>query len=281
MTLVQALDHRSGLSSMRKGLGMKKLLQIIILCASISLLAACDLDDSLSSRMVGGDETVDRDLSSEDQGQDGSSDQDTHTPDPDDEDPDLPDHENVDTTNNERMLLVEKVLKNSNISAKALNRAVDYFDANKSKFTNKRYMAIIDFTQHSGQKRLYIIDLVDGSVEQLHVSHGSGSDKNHDGYADSFSNVSGSHQSSLGFVKTAETYYGKHGYSLRLDGLESRNSRVRSRAIVIHGASYVAPTLSKMGRSQGCPAVTMSRKDSVINRLKNGALIYMYHASNP
>ncbi|MCO5113133.1 MAG: murein L,D-transpeptidase catalytic domain family protein [Bdellovibrionaceae bacterium] len=259
---------------------MKKFLKILIVCTSISLLAACDLDDSLSGRMVGEDQTAERDLSSEQPGEEDSN-TDDNSNSQNEEDPDLEDHLNEDTTNNERMRLVDKVLKNSNVSADALNRAVDYFDANKSKFSNKRYMAIVDFTQHSGRKRLYIIDLVDGSVEQLHVSHGSGSDKNHDGYAESFSNVSGSHQSSLGFVKSAETYYGKRGYSLRLDGLESRNSRVRSRAIVIHGASYVDPSLAKMGRSQGCPAVTMSRKDSVINRLKNGALIYLYHASNP
>lgn len=254
---------------------MKRALQLLVLCASMSLLAACDLDDSLSSRMVGGDEVVERDLSSETETtKDDASEQLA-------EDPDLEYYLNEDTTNNEKMLWEEKVLKNSNINATALRRAMNYFDANKSKFSNKKYMAIIDFSQHSGRRRLYVIDLVSGAVEQLHVSHGSGSDRNHDGYADSFSNVSGSHKSSLGFVRTAETYYGKHGYSLRMDGLESRNSKVRSRAIVIHGASYVSPSLSKMGRSQGCPAVEMARKDSVINRLKNGALVYMYHPSNP
>src|SRR5690606_38581311 len=126
--------------------------------------------------------------------------------------------------------------------ADALRRALNYFDNNSSKFSNKKYMGIVDYTQHSRHKRFYIVDLVDGSVEQLYVAHGSGSDRNHDGYADSFSNTSGSNQSSLGFVRGAETYYSSKFQSnaLRLDGLESRNSRVRSRAIVIHGATYVS-----------------------------------------
>lgn len=243
-----------------------KALKLIILCASLGLFVACDLDDSLSQRMVGEGYTEDRDLASEEELTN---------------DPELEENLNEDTTDNQPMLWEEKVLSNSNVPTDALRRAMNYFDANRSKFPNKRYMGIVDYTQHSGKRRFYIIDLVNGSVEQLYVAHGTGSDKNHDGYAESFSNVSGSKQSSLGFVRGAESYYGKYGYSMRLDGLESRNSRVRSRAVVIHGANYVQPNQSKMGRSWGCPAVEMSRKDSVVNRLKDGALIYLYHANQP
>ena len=65
----------------------------------------------------------------------------------------------------------------------------------------------------------------------------------------------GSKMTSLGTYVTAETYYGKHGLSLRLDGLDKENSRARERAIVIHGADYVTPDRTKMGRSWGCPAL--------------------------
>jgi hypothetical protein len=114
----------------------------------------------------------------------------------------------------------------------------------------------------------------------MHVAHGSGSDTNHDGVATAFSNTSGSHMSSLGFMLTAETYNGKHGESLRMDGLESRNSNVRARAIVVHSASYVDPDLSKMGRSQGCPAVSLANIKDFMAKTKNGSLYYIYHSAH-
>lgn len=173
--------------------------------------------------------------------------------------------------------LRDKILANSDVSEKALDNAFKYFDSHQSVIRNKNYMSIFDIGQHSGKRRLYMIDLNTGDVKSMHVSHGSGSDSNHDGIATSFSNVSGSNQSSLGFMLTAEEYVGKHGGSMRLDGLESRNSKVRSRAIVVHSASYVDPSLSKMGRSQGCPAVSVGNIKDVVAKLKNGSLYYIYH----
>src|SRR5690606_8840533 len=158
-----------------------------------------------------------------------------------------------------------------------LRKAFDYFDKNKSIIKNKNYMSIIDFSQHSGNKRYYLIDLKTGAVEALHTSHGKGSDPDHNGYADRFSNVSGSNMTSLGFMLTAERYVGKHGNSLRLDGLESINSNARQRAIVIHGASYVADGLQKMGRSLGCPAVENKFINSLIKKIENGSLVYSYY----
>lgn len=155
-----------------------------------------------------------------------------------------------------------------------LAKAVLYYDANKSKIQNQNYLAVIDFSKKSTLTRFFIINLKSGEVWALHVSHGKGSDPGHDGIAESFSNVSGSNQSSLGFYKGAETYSGKHGYSLRLDGLSTTNSRARARAIVIHGADYVQESSVIQGRSLGCPAVSMSVRTEVINRLKNGAIIY-------
>lgn len=160
------------------------------------------------------------------------------------------------------------------VPSNLLKKAVLYFDANKSKITNQSYLSVIDFSKKSTLSRFFIINMKTGEVWALHVSHGKGSDPGHDGYAEKFSNVSGSNQSSLGFYKAAETYTGKHGLSLKLDGLSTTNSKARARAIVIHGADYVQEKSVIQGRSLGCPAVSMSVRTEVINRLKGGSIIY-------
>eukprot|EP01132_Coremiostelium_polycephalum_P021988 gene21988-26094_t len=117
---------------------------------------------------------------------------------------------------------------------------------------------IVDFDQSSTRKRLWIIDLEKKELlMNTWVAHGqrSGAD-----VATSFSNNNNSLQSSVGFYITAETYYGQHGISLKLDGMdEGFNSNARSRSIVVHGAAYVGQhsiqALGRLGRSQGCPAV--------------------------
>src|SRR5690606_36020275 len=77
--------------------------------------------------------------------------------------------------------------------------------------------------------------------------------------ATDFSNTESSFQSSLGFYVTAETYYGKNGLSLFLDGQEKGfNSNARQRYVVVHGADYANPDFiertGRLGRSLGCPA---------------------------
>jgi hypothetical protein len=160
------------------------------------------------------------------------------------------------------------------IQSKHLNAALAYYDKNLSKLKNKKYLSVIDFSKSSKLPRFFIINMTTGSVWAIHTAHGKGSDANHDGYAEKFSNVSGSNASSLGFYLTAETYTGSHGYSLRLDGLSSTNSNVRARAIVIHGASYVQEASVIQGRSWGCPAVANDLRTKVIGLLKGGSLIY-------
>ncbi len=177
--------------------------------------------------------------------------------------------------------LREKVLMNSDISETALDNALRFYDDNVGIIRNKKVISIFDVTKHSGKRRLYVINTDDGKVSAIHVAHGKNSDTNHDGVATAFSNTSGSNQSSLGFMLTDNTYYsGKNGYSLKLDGLESRNSNVRKRYVVIHGADYVSPSRSKMGRSYGCPAVSRANTDWYINKVKNGSLLYIYHADH-
>jgi hypothetical protein len=163
---------------------------------------------------------------------------------------------------------------NKIVPSNALSSAVIYYDRNQSRIRNKKYMSVIDFSKSSKQSRFFIINMDSGAVWAIHVAHGKGSDSNHDGYADKFSNSSGSNASSLGYYLAAETYSGKHGLSLKLDGLSSTNSNARARAVVIHGASYVKEASVIQGRSWGCPAVTMSYRDKVIGLLKGGSLIY-------
>lgn len=158
------------------------------------------------------------------------------------------------------------------VPQKLLDKAVAYFEQNKSKIKRKDLIGVIDFAQKSTKERFYIIDLESGHVETYLTAHGKGSDPDHDGYATVFSNQSGSQASSLGFYLTAETYQGSNGYSLRLDGLSSTNSNARRRAVVIHGAEYVNP--GSVGRSWGCPALDMRYYVEIINKIKGGMLIY-------
>ncbi len=127
--------------------------------------------------------------------------------------------------------------------------------------------------------RVVLINMKTGKTKSMHVSHGVGSGDGN-GNAIRFSNTPNSKASSPGLYLTAETYHGKHGYSLRMDGLESTNSKARKRAIVIHGADYVPNSSKKqagrIGRSWGCPAVARSISRSLIDKLKGGSLYYIH-----
>ncbi len=155
----------------------------------------------------------------------------------------------------------------------ALQAALSFYKANRGNIGNNNYLSVIDYSQHAGQKRFYVIDMRTGKVERFLVAHGQGSDPSRTGYATRFSNENETHATSLGFFRTSETYDGKHGYSLRLDGLSASNSNARERAIVIHGADYVA----SLGRSWGCPAVEMGVRTRLIDMLKGGSIIFAYY----
>ena len=100
----------------------------------------------------------------------------------------------------------------------ALENAVRFFDSNKGRIANQTYMTIVDMTQHSSKKRMFVVNMSTGVVQTYLVAHGSGSDANDDGYADKFSDTEGSLMSSLGFYTTGSTYQGKNGLSLQLNG---------------------------------------------------------------
>ena len=141
-------------------------------------------------------------------------------------------------------------------------------------------LTIIDFSLSSTKDRMWVIDMVNKKVIlQTLVSHGIKSGKE---FAKSFSNQNESYKSSLGFYLTGETYIGKHGISLKLDGLEfGLNDKARERAVVIHGAEYVSKKLANkqgyLGRSQGCPAVATAIAPKLIHTIKNKSVLFIYH----
>lgn len=162
-----------------------------------------------------------------------------------------------------------------------LSTTVQYFALNKNKFANQDYIVIINFKARSDQYRFFLIDLKTGRVEKYHTTHGYGSDANDDGYAEYFGNIVDSGASSVGFIRTAEVYWGRFQRSLRLDGLSSTNSRIRERAIVVHGWDYVHERSVIQGLTWGCPALDWSLKDGVIDKIKEGSLMYIGASSNP
>jgi len=141
------------------------------------------------------------------------------------------------------------------------------------------HITVIDFSLPSTRKRLFLIDLKEEKlILSTYVAHGQGSGLE---FAKKFSNRPASYQSSLGFFRTAETYQGKHGYSLKLEGLEEGiNHLADERSIVLHGASYVSERYIRMrgmlGRSQGCPAVPESCHRILIDQIKEGQCFFIY-----
>jgi hypothetical protein len=141
-------------------------------------------------------------------------------------------------------------------------------------------LAVIDYSLPSTSERLWVFALAGGRLlYREHVAHGRCCGHN---MTTSFSNVDGSHQSSLGLFRTAETYVGGNGYSMRMDGLEPGvNDNARDRLIVMHGAPYVNPDQAarqgRLGRSYGCPAVRSAVARDVIDVLKDGQLLFAYY----
>ncbi len=141
-------------------------------------------------------------------------------------------------------------------------------------------LTIADFSKASSDERLFVIDMEKGKI-LFHtlVAHGRNSGLN---YATEFSNKLESNKSSLGFYLTLQTYYGGKGYALRLQGLEKGiNDNAFARAIVLHGSDYVTSQFANnngyLGRSLGCPAVPTRQTKAIINSIKNGSLLFIYH----
>lgn len=152
----------------------------------------------------------------------------------------------------------------------------------EGKLLNDSIISIIDFSLPSNQKRLFVLDLKKYKVLfNTFVAHGKNTGRE---WAVSFSNQGESYKSSPGFYITRETYEGKNGYSLKLAGMESGiNDNAYERGIVVHGAEYVSQELANaqgyIGRSQGCPAVPPQVSRPLINTIKNGTCLFIYHPS--
>jgi len=187
----------------------------------------------------------------------------------------------------------ENYLKNQNQNIRSIylesglekNLSFDVFELsmtglqNIREIKNKKIITIIDFSKGSSLERFFVIDLVNKKIlYKTLVAHGRNSGEI---MADSFSNKAESQKSCLGFFMTAETYYGKHGYSLSLDGLEPGiNDNARIRSIVIHGADYVSQSFidkyGRLGRSWGCPALPSDVSKKIIDQISGGSCLFIY-----
>ena len=157
-----------------------------------------------------------------------------------------------------------------------------FYKLKEKGLVTKDILTLIDFSKSSNTKRLWVINLTTNEVLfNTLVAHGRNTGEE---FANYFSNKAESYQSSLGFYATAEVYTGKHGLSLRLDGLQKGlNDKARERAVVVHGADYVSESFIKnhkrLGRSQGCPALPVEMNEKIINVIKEKSCLFIYHPS--
>ena len=139
-------------------------------------------------------------------------------------------------------------------------------------------IGISDFSKASRDPRFYLLDVASGMITEYQVAHVRGSDPAHSGWLERFSNEPGSEASSAGAYVTGDIYYGKYGRSLRLQGLDYSNSNALHRAIVVHAAWYAEPEVAeqhgKLGRSEGCFALSETNLQYVLYRLGPGRLLY-------
>ncbi|MGZ8558280.1 MAG: murein L,D-transpeptidase catalytic domain family protein [Chitinophagaceae bacterium] len=167
------------------------------------------------------------------------------------------------------------------LNRQAFNYAKKGWDKLRSqgKLENQSVITIVDFSQPSNKKRLYVLDMENYKVLfNTLVAHGRNSGRE---WASYFSNQLSSYKSSPGFYITGQTYSGSNGYSLKLAGIENGiNDKAMQRAIVMHGADYVNESFitsrGYIGRSQGCPAVPVKDAKNIINAIKNGACLFIY-----
>jgi len=139
-------------------------------------------------------------------------------------------------------------------------------------------IGIVDFSKPSSEGRFHVVDLRSGQVESYRVAHGRGSDPDHSGFVERFSNDFGSFATSSGAYTTADYYQGKYGLSMKVRGLDWSNNNAEARAIVIHNAWYAEPEMigahGKLGRSEGCFAFSRNDQWSVMRKLAGGRMIY-------
>jgi len=186
-------------------------------------------------------------------------------------------------------LEVDSLYQNMNLAAAGLSKnvfqlALKGYKKLKSisEISRDGILSIVDFSKPSDKKRFYILDLKAREILlNTLVAHGRNSGMT---YANSFSNKPSSNKSSLGFYKTLNSYWGEKGYALKLKGEEPGiNDKAYARNIVVHGSDYADETFIRttghLGRSQGCPAVPEKESKKVIDYIKNGSCLFIYHPS--
>lgn len=183
----------------------------------------------------------------------------------------------------EAAMLYEQIdLKELGLTRKAFEYALKgyYYLLDHHLLSRTNILSICDLSQSSRNKRLYVVDLDQKTVLiNTYVAHGRNSGTE---FANSFSNNPSSHKTSLGFYVTGETYYGDNGLSLKMRGVERGfNDKANGRNIVVHGSEYVGPDFLRMngcsGRSYGCPAVPSDEAQQVIDAIKEGSCLFIYH----
>ncbi|HEY0414098.1 MAG TPA: murein L,D-transpeptidase catalytic domain family protein [Allosphingosinicella sp.] len=159
-----------------------------------------------------------------------------------------------------------------------LARARASFDRHRGALRHTDIVGITDFSRPSREARFFLLETDTGRVSKHLVAHGRGSDPDHSGYLERFSNAIGSEASSEGGYVTGDYYPGKYGRALRLSGLDATNSNVEARAIVVHSAWYAEPEQvaehGKLGRSEGCFALSYASLQDVLDRLGPGRFLY-------
>ncbi len=159
-----------------------------------------------------------------------------------------------------------------------LQRAKAALDSHRFMIRPRDVIGIVDFSKASREARFHVVDLMNGRVDSHLVAHGSGSDPDHSGFLELFSNNFGSHATSNGTYVTGDYYQGKYGLSMKVRGLDWTNNNAMARAIVIHNAWYAEPDMiaahGKLGRSEGCFAFSRASQWQVMNRLAGGRMIY-------
>lgn len=200
--------------------------------------------------------------------------------------------------------LYREVAIKAGIKAEAYDKVSKYYAKQFSSLRNRKYISFVDFGYPSTQERLFVLNLATGKVSKFLVTHGKNSGGN---VATSFSNVAESEKSSLGLYIVEDQYTGKHGASLKLEGLEEgklkngetipdseidgirngKNSNALDRKIVMHQADYASRSSiagnggQRLGRSQGCPAVSPADWKIIRPALKDGSVLLLYKKKVP
>lgn len=164
------------------------------------------------------------------------------------------------------------------IDPRIVARARAAFDRHRASLGEIDTVGIVDFAKASAEPRFFLLDTNSGRVSRHLVAHGRGSDPAHTGFLQRFSNLPGSEASSNGAYVTGDYYPGHYGRAMRVKGLDMSNSNAEARAIVVHSAWYAEPDVlasnGRLGRSEGCFAMSHSSLQEVLARLGPGRFLY-------